>query len=51
LAPFRAKRAELEAQPGLAEDVLHEGAARARALARATMAEVRDAIGLLPARE
>ena len=51
LAPFRARRAELAAQPELVEDVLAAGAKRARAIASATMAEVREHVGLLPRRE
>lgn len=47
LAPFREKRAEIHRNPGFVFDVLREGAGRARAIARQTMAEVREAIGLL----
>ncbi|MHB1133387.1 MAG: tryptophan--tRNA ligase [Chloroflexota bacterium] len=50
LAPFRARRDELAAQPGLIDDVLAAGAQRARAIAQTTMAEVREHIGLLPQR-
>ncbi|MCL5110552.1 MAG: tryptophan--tRNA ligase [Chloroflexi bacterium] len=50
LAPFRARRSELEQRQGLVEDVLADGASRARAIAAATMAEVRSQIGLLPRR-
>jgi tryptophanyl-tRNA synthetase len=46
LEPFRARRAELAAQPGYVEDVLEAGADRARKIAEKTMAEVRDAIPL-----
>jgi tryptophanyl-tRNA synthetase len=45
LAPFRARRAELAADPGYARQVLRDGCARARAVAAATLAEVRDAMG------
>jgi tryptophanyl-tRNA synthetase len=45
-APYRERRAELEAQPELAESVLAEGAARARPVAQATMAAVRKAMDL-----
>ena len=46
LAPFRAKRAEFAAKPDQVWDVLHDGASRARALAEATMQEVRAAVQL-----
>ncbi len=46
LEPFRARRAELAARPGYVDEVLEDGAARARAIAEQTMAEVRQAIPL-----
>jgi tryptophanyl-tRNA synthetase len=46
LEPFRAKRAEIEAQPALVPAVLADGAARARAIAEKTMLEVRAAVQL-----
>ncbi|MGP8080490.1 MAG: tryptophan--tRNA ligase [Dehalococcoidales bacterium] len=46
LAPLRAKRVELAARPGYIKDILDDGAARARVIARATMQEVRQKIGL-----
>ena len=46
LEPFRAKRAELESQPGYVQDVLDDGGKRARVIAQKTMAEVRDAMAL-----
>jgi len=46
LEPFRAKRAEIAAQPGLVPAVLADGAARARAIAEKTMQEVRAAVQL-----
>lgn len=46
LAPIRARRAELAANPERVEAVLRDGARRAREIARATMAEVRAKIGL-----
>jgi len=46
LAPFRHRRAELAKDTNLVWDVLQDGQQRARALARQTMAEVRQAIGL-----
>jgi tryptophanyl-tRNA synthetase len=45
LAPVRARRAELAADPGYARQVLREGGDRARAIAAATLEEVRDAMG------
>jgi tryptophanyl-tRNA synthetase len=46
LEPFRAKRAELASKPGYVQQVLEEGAHRARAIAEKTMEEVREAIQL-----
>ena len=46
LASFRERRAELEAKPGMAEDVLAAGRAKVRPLAQATMELVRDVMGL-----
>jgi tryptophanyl-tRNA synthetase len=46
LEPFRARRLELESKQGYVESVLADGAARARAIAAQTIAEVRDAIQL-----
>ena len=46
LAPFREKRAELAKDPNYAWDVLQEGQRRASAIARQTMCEVKEAIGL-----
>ena len=46
LAPIRERRAEILAQPGYVEDVLAEGSRRAREVARATLDEVRDAMGM-----
>lgn len=45
-APVRARRAELAADPGYARQVLRDGCERARAVAAATLAEVRDAMGM-----
>jgi len=45
-APRRAPRAELLARPGYVDDVLADGARRAREIGGATMARVRKAIGL-----
>ncbi len=48
-APFREKRAKLEADPDFVEDVLIMGARKARAIAQQTMHEVREACGLVTA--
>jgi tryptophanyl-tRNA synthetase len=45
-APFRDRRAQLAAQPGLIDSVLAQGAQQARTLAQATMERVRFAFGL-----
>ncbi|NLB65403.1 MAG: tryptophan--tRNA ligase [Lentisphaerae bacterium] len=45
-APMRARRAELEADPGYVEGVLKAGAARARELAAVTVQRARRAVGL-----
>jgi tryptophanyl-tRNA synthetase len=46
LVPLRVKRRELDETPGLVRSVLGDGASKARALARETMSEVRQAMGL-----
>lgn len=46
LEPFRAKRAELDARPDVVQDILNDGAKRARTIAQKTMTEVREAIQL-----
>jgi tryptophanyl-tRNA synthetase len=45
-APFREKRAEIVADPKYVDQVLAEGAEKARRVARKTLARVRDAVGL-----
>jgi len=45
-APFRARRQEFAATPGLARDVLAAGADRVRPIAQETIATVRDAMHL-----
>jgi tryptophanyl-tRNA synthetase len=45
-APYRARRAELAADPGYVEKVLREGAERARAVAAKTMVRARQNCGL-----
>ncbi|HJS47995.1 MAG TPA: tryptophan--tRNA ligase [Gemmatimonadales bacterium] len=46
-APMRERAAALEAEPHRVDEVLRAGAARARSLARATLREVREAMGFL----
>ena len=46
LAPFRAKREQLAKDPHYVQDVLDDGARRARVIAEQTMREVRAAVGL-----
>jgi tryptophanyl-tRNA synthetase len=46
-APMRERRAELAARPGVVDEVLAEGARRARVVARETMAMAREACGML----
>jgi tryptophanyl-tRNA synthetase len=50
LGPIRARAAALRAAPGQVEDILADGARRARGLARRTIAEVEDRMGFLPAK-
>ena len=49
LASIQERKREIMAKPGLVDEILHEGARRARAVAKKTMAEVRERLGLLPA--
>jgi tryptophanyl-tRNA synthetase len=46
-APFRAKRKKLKAKPEYVKEILADGAERARKIARATMREVKEKIGLV----
>ncbi|MHB8777330.1 MAG: tryptophan--tRNA ligase [Anaerolineales bacterium] len=46
LEPFRAKRIELASREGYVQDVLNDGAKRARTIAQKTMVEVREAMQL-----
>ena len=46
LDPFRESRAELSRNPQYIWDILHDGADRARKIARNTIAEVKSAIGI-----
>ncbi|MDW8328077.1 MAG: tryptophan--tRNA ligase, partial [Anaerolineales bacterium] len=45
-APFRERRAELARNPQQVWDILADGAARARVIAKETLKEVREAVGL-----
>ena len=47
LAPLRERRRELEGDMGYVKDVLADGNARARAVAQETLAEVREAMGMV----
>lgn len=47
-APFRDKRKQLEADPDYVEDVLRDGAKKARAIARQTLDAARAACGIPP---
>ena len=47
LEPFRQRRAEIAKNPDYVFDVLEDGAKRAQIIARQTMAEVRQAVGLI----
>ncbi|MBN2501111.1 MAG: tryptophan--tRNA ligase [Anaerolineales bacterium] len=46
LAPFRERRAALEEKPDEIWDILYDGAERASVIAKQTMQEVREAVGL-----
>ena len=46
-AEIRARRAELAADMGAMSEILHEGNERARKVAAATLAEVREAMGMV----
>lgn len=46
LEPFRARRAEFAQKPEGVWEIMRDGAERARVIARKTMAEVREAVGL-----
>ena len=50
LAPLQRRYAELDADLGALDETLAQGAAKADAIATATMQRVRDAVGLLPRR-
>ena len=46
LDPIRERRAEVLAQPARVREILMDGSSRARAIARETMTQVREAVGL-----
>lgn len=46
LAPMRDRAADLRARPGRVHEILAEGAERARAIARVTVAEARERMGI-----
>jgi tryptophanyl-tRNA synthetase len=46
LEPFQARRAELADEDNFVQEILHEGAKKARARIQATVAEVRDRMGI-----
>ncbi len=46
LDPMRERRAEILSKPGRIREILHDGSAKARAVARETMADVREAVRL-----
>ncbi len=48
LRPVRRRRGELETDPTRIDKILHEGALKARAVARVTLGEVRDTMNLPP---
>jgi tryptophanyl-tRNA synthetase len=50
LAPVRERYAELRGDEAALEDILEAGAGKARAIASVTLADVRDAMGVGPAR-
>jgi tryptophanyl-tRNA synthetase len=51
LVPFREKREELAKDPNIVDEVLDDGAKRAKEIASQTMGEVREAIGFFGSRK
>jgi tryptophanyl-tRNA synthetase len=47
MAPFSEKRAELAAKPEIIGEILHAGATRARGVAAATLARVKESMGMV----
>ncbi len=50
LAPLRERRREYAANPGLVDEILEDGARRARVIARETVRDVMDKMGLVPSK-
>ena len=50
LQPIQERKRELLSRPGHIDEILREGARRARSLAQKTLAEVHDRLGLVPAK-
>lgn len=48
LRPIQERKRELQSNPGRIEEILHAGADQARKIARETMREVNDRLGLIP---
>ena len=48
LGPMRARAADIRSRPGHVEEVLGDGAATARRVARDTLREVKEIMGLAP---
>jgi tryptophanyl-tRNA synthetase len=48
IAPARAEYERLIANPGAVEDVLRQGAEKARAVSRPFLAEIRERVGIRP---
>jgi tryptophanyl-tRNA synthetase len=46
ITPIRERREEYAARPGIVEEILHEGNETMRRIARDTIAQVRDAMGI-----
>ncbi len=47
MAPIRERRAAFAAQPGLVQEIIHEGNRRANEIAEETLAQVREAMGMV----
>ena len=47
-APIRARREELAARPEVVDEILHDGARRARVIAQEVLNDAKDAVGLPP---
>lgn len=49
LAPIQERARELRSRPGSVDEILADGASRARRIAQGTLAEVKERMGLMPA--